>query len=226
VLSFFRKGPTGLEHLVSKATGLLGEARHSFDLATLALLTETDAAAVDTDIRETDERMSRAEQELRSELVVHISVQGASDIGSAFGLALLTNKIERIGAQTRNILDLAESDVTLAGQSDTDDLLTERTVISALFGEAAELMAEPNDDALDDMAARCEVLQAEHQAKIVGYLHSAEPGSVVVPRAIYYRYLKRVVANLVGVVAAATEPMPSTATLGDNADEPDGLAGS
>jgi len=218
MLSFFRKGPGGLEHLVSKATGLISDARHSFDLATLALLTQTDATAVDSDIRKTGQRMSRTEQELRSELVVHISVQGAADIGSVFGLVLLTNKIERIGAQTRNILDLAEAGVTLSGQADIDDLLNERTVISALFGEAAELMADPDDEALKVMAGRCEQIQAEQQAKIVGYLKSSEPGSVVVPRAIYYRYLKRIVANLLGVVVAANEPMPATNTLGDNAD--------
>lgn len=215
MLSFFRKGPIGLEHLVSKAIGLLGDARHSFDLATLAFLTETDAAAVDSDIRETDERMSQTEQELRSELVVHISVQGAADIGSAFGLVLLTNKIERIGAQTRNILDLAETGVNLAGQPDTEMLLAERSVISALFGEAAELMAEPDEDAIEDMSRRCEVLQAEYQEKIVGFLHSTEPGAVVVPRAIYYRYTKRIVANLVGVVIAASEPMPADDTASD-----------
>lgn len=215
VLSFFRKGPIGLEHLVSKATGLLGDARHSFDLATLALLTETDAAAVDSDIRETDQRMSQTEQELRSELVVHITVQGATDIGSAFGLVLLTNKIERIGAQTRNILDLAEAGVTLASQPDSDELLSERSVISALFGEATELMAEPDDESLEDFSRRCAILQDEQQEKITGYLHSTEPGEVVVPRAIYYRYVKRIVANLLGVVIAATEPMPATATIGD-----------
>ena len=215
MLSFFRKGPIGLEHLVSKAIGLLGDARHSFDLATLALLTETDAAAVDADIRETDERMSQTEQELRSELVVHISVQGPADIGSAFGLVLLTNKIERIGAQTRNILDLAEAGAHLAGQPDTEALLAERSVISALFGEAAELMAEPDEDAIEDMSRRCEALQAEQQEKIAGYLHSTEPGAVVVPRAIYYRYTKRIVANLVGVVIAASEPMPADDTASD-----------
>jgi hypothetical protein len=30
---------------------------------------------------------------------------------------------------------------------------------------------------------------------------------VVVPRAIYHRYLKRIVANLLGIVLAATEPL-------------------
>jgi len=213
VLTFFRKGPTGLEHLVSKAIGMLGDSRHSFDLATLALLTKTEAGAVDNDIRETDLRISLAEQELRSELIVHITVQGPTDIGSVFGLVLLSNKIERIGAQTRNVLDLAEAKVSLANQPDTEELLGERSVISALFGEVIELMAEHDDDALEDLNRRCEKLQAEQQKRIDSYLHSSEPGTVVVPRAIYQRYLKRVVANLVGIAHAASEPMPATDTL-------------
>ena len=109
VLSFFRKSPRGLEHAVSRAVGMLGDARHSFDLATLALLTDTNPSAVDADIRATDERMNRTEIELRSELVIHISVQGTMDIGAVLGLILLINRIERIGDQAKNVLDLAEA---------------------------------------------------------------------------------------------------------------------
>lgn len=221
MLAFLRKGPTGLEHLVAKAIGMLGDSRHSFDLATLALLTKTDAAAVDHDIRETDQRISLAEQELRSEVVVHITVQGPTDIGSVLSLVLLSNKIERIGAQTRNVLDLAEAGVSLANQPDTEELLNERSVISALFGEVTELMSEPDQDALEDLSRRCEELQAEQQNKIDSYLHSTEPGTVVVPRAIYQRYLKRVVANLVGIVIAASEPMPATDTLTEDSASSD-----
>ena len=207
VLSFFRKGPSGLEHAVSRAVGMLGDARHSFDLATLALLTETDASAVDADIRATDERMNRTEIELRSELVVHISVQGTMDIGSVLGLILLINKIERIGDQAKNVLDLAEAGAVLAGQPDTETLLAERAEISALFGEVAGLMVEHDDTRFAELTRQCEELQASHQSKIIGYLHSEEPGHQVVPRAIYYRYLNRIVANLVGIVRAASEPL-------------------
>jgi hypothetical protein len=132
----------------------------------------------------------------------------------------LANKIERIGAQTRNVLDLAEAGVSLANQPDTEELLNERSVISALFGEVTDLMSEPDEDALDDLSRRCEELQAEQQNKIDGYLHSTEPGTVVVPRAIYQRYLKRVVANLVGIVLAASEPMPATDTLTEDSARP------
>ena len=207
VLSFFRKGPSGLEHTVSRAVGMLGDARHAYDLATLALLTGTSADAVDADIRGTDDRIDKIAVELRTELVVHISVQGAMDIGSVLGLILLINKIERIGAQAKNVLDLAEAGAVLADQPDSEALLAERAEISALFSEVADLMTEHDDARLEDLRRRCETLQAAQQEKIVGYIHSDEPGHVVVPRAIYHRYLKRIVANLLGIVLAATEPL-------------------
>lgn len=207
VLSFFRKGPSGLEHAVSRAVGMLGDARHSFDLATLALLTDTDASAVDADIRATDERMNRTEIELRSELVIHISVQGTMDIGSVLGLILLINRIERIGDQAKNVLDLAEAGAVLTDQPDSEALLAERAEISALFGEVAELMVEHDDARFAELNRRCEELQAAHQAKIIGYVHSSDPGHQVVPLAIYYRYLNRIVANLVGIARAAAEPL-------------------
>lgn len=218
VLSFFKKGPTGLEHTIAKAVGMLGDARHSFDLATLALLTDTGPEAVESDIRTTDERINRTEMELRSELIVHVSVQGVLDIGSVLGLILLIKKIERIGDQAKNVLDLAEAGATLSDQPDSAAMLAERTEISAMFGEVADLMTEHDAVRFEALSRRCEQLEAEHQAKIVGYIHSDEPAHVVVPRTIYYRYLKRIVANLLGIVRSASDPI-SERTSGVDPDD-------
>ncbi len=209
VMSFFKKSPSGLEHVVARSASMLGDARHSFDLATLALLTETDWASVESDIRATDQRINHTEQELRSELVVHVTIQGAADIGSVLGMILLLKKIERIGDQAGNVLDLAESGVQLSDQADTDALLAERGIISTMFGEAAELLSDPADERIDSFSDRCQVLANAQQAKIEECLHSALPGKDVVPRAIYYRYLKRIIANLVGIVRTANEPLPT-----------------
>lgn len=221
VMSFFRKGPTGLEHIVTKSVGMLGDARHSFDLATLALLTETDAAAVDADIRATDERINATEQELRSELVVHVAVQGSLEIGTVLGLILLLKKIERIGDQAKNVLDLAEAGISLANEPDTADMLVERSIISSLFTETAEILAEPDEEAVADLGQRGGALLEEHQRKIDGYLHSDRPGHEVVPRAIYYRYLKRIVANLLGIAHTATDPIQTVDYLDDGATDTD-----
>jgi hypothetical protein len=207
VMSLFRKGPSGLEHVLTRSVGMLGDARHSFDLATLALLSTTDAAAVDADIRATDERINTTEQELRSELVVHVAVQGTLEIGTVLGMILLLKKIERIGDQAKNVLDIAEAGVSLAEEADIADLLDERATISALFNETAELLTEPDSDRLADLNRRGGELLTEHQRKIDEYLQSDRPGREVVPRAIYYRYLKRIVANLLGVARDASDPI-------------------
>ena len=48
----------------------------------------------------------------------------------------------------------------------------------------------------------------EYQAHIDTYIKSPRPGYEVGPLAIYYRYLKRMVANLRGVVGIAIDPLP------------------
>ena len=97
-------------------------------------------------------------------------------------------------------------------------MLAERGLISTMFGEAADLLGEPNAERTEDFATRVLALVAEHQAKIDGYLHSDRPGREVVPRAIYYRYLKRIVANLLGIVKTAADPLPAFSETDDKED--------
>lgn len=225
VLSFFKSssGEGGFDGIVARSVSMLSDARHSFDLATLALLTETDVTAVANDIRETDERINTAEQELRSELVVHVSVQGSADIGSVLGFTLLLKKIERIGDQAKNILDLAESDVSLANHPEVDDLLAGRQAVSLLFAEAAELLNETDvdEEALDSYVERTSARSAEYQSKISEFMTSERPGREVVPLAIYYRYLRRIVANLTGVVRTSADPFPQMDYLEDGTIDTD-----
>jgi hypothetical protein len=225
VLAFFKKGSGdgNLDHIVSRSVTMLGDARHSFDLATLALLTETNADSVADDIRDTDDRINQAEQELRSELVVHVSVQGTAEIGSVLGFTLLLKKIERIGDQAKNILDLAENGVSLASSDDVEELRSEQQIVSALFTEAADLLsnADVDEEQIDGYTARSADLEAGYQAKIDDFMTSDRPGREVVPRAIYYRYLKRIVANLNGIVRTSSEPIPTVDYLDEGATDTD-----
>ncbi len=212
VLAFFKKssGEGDFDHIVAKSIGMLGDARHSFDLATTALLTGAGADSVAQDIRDTDDRINVAEQELRSELVVHVSVQGSADIGSVLGFTLLLKKIERIGDQAKNILDLAEHGVSLADNPEIETLLAERRDVSTLFADAAELLgdSDASDAAIQAFSSRTQAMVDGYQDHIDGFMTSERPGREVVPLAIYYRYLRRIVANLVGVVRTSAEPLP------------------
>jgi phosphate uptake regulator len=217
VMSFFRRGDAGLEAITARTVSMLADARHSFDLASAALLSGADVATVAEDVRATDTRINRAEQELRGELVVHVSVQGSEDIGEVLGYILLIKKIERIGDQAKNILDLAEEGVDLSGAPDEKELTRHRRTISEMMGEAADLLTDGNQERAIAYRERSDVLRGELEGKIRECMHSELPGNEVVPRAILYRYWKRIVANLGGIVTTATEPLQHRGYLDDGA---------
>ena len=221
VMSFFRKGESGLDVVAHRTISMLADARHSFDLASAAVLSGASAADVGTDIRETDDRINRAEQELRGELVTHIAVHGSGDIGSVLSYTLLIKKIERIGDQSKNILDLAEEGVSLAGQPDTDEMVAIRRAISSMISETADLLTNEDVDKAADFRDRCDVFRRELEATIREYMHSEEPGSHAVPRAILYRYWKRIVANLGGIVSSVSEPLQNQDYLDDGQTDVD-----
>jgi phosphate uptake regulator len=215
VMSFFRKSESGLEHVSHQTISMLGDARHSFDLASAAVLGGADPAAVSADIEATDRRINEAEQQLRSELVVHVAVRGSGDIGLVLGYTLLLKKIERIGDQAKNIFELATEGVSLVGASDIEEFVTRREQISLMYAEAAELLVSQDEDAAREFVARSRELNDQCGAKVREYMQSEEPGSWAVPRAILYRYWKRIVANLAGIVTSAIEPLQTIDYLDD-----------
>lgn len=221
VMSFFRKGESGLDAITARTVSMLADARHSFDLASTALLGGADVATVADDIRATDNRINKAEQDLRGELVIHVSVQGSEDIGEVLGYTLLIKKIERIGDQAKNILDLAEEEVDLSSAPDLDDLSRLRTTISEMMGEAADLLATTEHIGAADFRDRADDLRRDLETRIRECMHSDLPGREVVPRAILYRYWKRIVANLSGVITTVTEPLQNQDYLDDGATDID-----
>lgn len=217
VMSFFRKSndESGIEHIAHQTISMLGDARHSFDLASTVVLSGADPAAVGADIEATDERINHAEQQLRSELVVHVAVRGGGDIGLVLGYTLLLKKIERIGDQAKNIYELAAEGVSLAGADDIDEFVARRQEISRMYVETADLLGSQDVEAAKDFLTRSLALNDLCGAKVREYMQSDQPGSWAVPRAILYRYWKRIVANLAGIVTAAIEPLQNIDYLDD-----------
>ena len=123
------------------------------------------------------------------------------------GLILLIKKIERIGDQSKNILYLAEDGADLRDAPDLDTLVGYRRTISEMLGQAADIIAVGDEAGATELRTRANTLQIELQDHIRELMHSEEPGREVVPRAILYRYWKRIVANIAGVVTTATEPL-------------------
>lgn len=221
VMSFFRRGEAPLEMIGHRTVSMLGDARHSFDLAATALLGGADPSMVGADIHATDDRINQAEQEIRGKLVVHAATHGTDDIAVVLSTTLLIKKIERIGDQVKNMFDMTEEGITFTGAPDLAELDEYRRTISGMISETADLLAEPDADGAADFRQRSDDLRRALEVKIREYMHSDEPGHYAVPRAILYRYWKRIVANLGGVVTSATEPFQKQGYFDDGATDID-----
>ncbi len=204
VLEFFRNTDDGLDQVENEVRVMIASCRHSFDLAMSALVSDADIEPVAAEVRATDDRINQIEENVRRELIVHTAVQGGADVGAVLALLLIVKKLERVGDQCKNILRLAEEGIRFSRADDYDQFVSYRTRCSKVFSDAQELLAqdEPDTSALvDDSLA----LMDECEEIVTELLHSDQPGSYAVARAMLYRYLKRMVANVLGTVVTMVE---------------------
>lgn len=195
-----------MARITGQIVAMVTDAQHSFEVATASVLSPTEVSAAADDIAATDRRINATEHAIRRELIVHTSVHGVADIGLVLGMSLLVKKIERIGDQAKNIMDLALEGVSLADAADVESFRDAQRAISTLFHDVAALVAEPELARADDIRHRADEQRRYHERCLRQLLHADEPGHWAVPRAVLHRYLKRIVANLEGVALTITDP--------------------
>ncbi|MCP5029271.1 MAG: phosphate uptake regulator PhoU [Actinomycetia bacterium] len=206
VLSFFRKGEPPLEQIERQIIEMLGDARHSFDLAMTSLLT-TDEGSPDGEVYRTDQRINDAERQIRRELVVHSAVQGTQDLATVLAHLLLIKKIERIGDQAKNIMDLRSEGVAFSSGPDVDVLRKARNDVSDAYADLLRVISNNEHDRINDYRTQVDELVASYEQALRDLIHSDQPASEAVPRALLYRYLKRIAANLSGIASTLTDPL-------------------
>ena len=209
VLDFFKGGgDRQLEAIGSAIAQMLADCRHTFDLAANALLGGTDPSVVGPEIRKSDRKVNKAERRVRRELVVHVSVRGTrADLPLVLASMSIVKDAERIGDYAKNIWDLAAAGIDLSGAEDLKQLLGVRDRTSALIGEAARIFLERDVVEAKALIERGDAIQDEHDAEVLRHLHSQEPVADAVTRALFHRYLKRIVAHAMNVLTSLVMPV-------------------
>ena len=221
MFNFLRGGPSGMDTVGRVMTAMLSDCRHTFDVAMAALEAGEDISGLVADVHETDERINAAEEQVRRRLLVHVSVQGTEDVGAVMADLLVVKKLERIGDQHKNILDLAEEGVRMAGAPDHAEIQRLRSEISGMFATTSAVVQEADLEGARAFAERATELRHEMERHIREMIHSDAPASHAVPRALLYRYLKRIVANLAGVAMTVVEGIERIERDPDGADVTD-----
>jgi len=209
VLDFFRGGGDAqLERIESQIRQMILDDRHTFDTAINALIGGTDPALVGKDIKKTDKGVNKAERAVRRELVVHVSVRGTSaDIPLVLASMSVVKDAERIGDYSKNIWDIANSGINLSGAEDINVLTQYRDRISKLIGETARVFGEKDIEAAHALLQGGDDLQDEFDDLVDEQLQTDKPGREAVPRALLYRYLKRITAHLMNILTSLVMPI-------------------
>lgn len=208
VLRFFQSsGEDRLEHAQGLLQQMLVNDRHCFEIATSTLLTGQDTGAVGPDLRDTDRQVNEAEREVRRDLVVHASVYGTSQVSAILIYMSIVKDVERIGDYAKNIFDVAAGGADLSGQPDSAELVAYRDRISEMIIEAAGAFAEEDGGAANALIAEADAMQDEFDAKVAALVTSDRPGHEAVPRALLFRYYKRIIGHLMNVLSAVIMPL-------------------
>ena len=209
VMEFFRGGADKeLEQIEQSIQQMLVDCRHTFDAAINALLGGTDPALVKKTIKRTDRQVNKAQREIRRELVVHASVRGAqADIPMVLVSMSIVKDAERIGDYAKNIFDIAKAGVDLSAAEDLDQLLVHRDQVSRLISETARIFGDR------DIEAAHQILQAEDENKdvyddlVIAQINTDASAAIAVPRALLYRYFKRITAHSMNVLTSLVMPL-------------------
>lgn len=199
VFEFFRNAGDGLDRVEGEVRSMIGSCRHSFDLAMSTLVSDADIAPVAAEVRATDERINGIEETVRRSLIVHTTVMRGTDVGAVLALLLIVKKLERVGDQSKNILSLAEEGVRFSDAADYGRFVDLRARTSQVFTEAEALLGQSEPE-LEGFIEESVTLMDELELLVTELLHSEQPGSYAVPRAMLFRYQKRIVANVLGTV--------------------------
>ena len=207
VMSFFRRSDdSGIDHIEAQVQRMVTDARHTFDLAMNAL-TGGSVASVGDEVRRTDRQINVTEMEIRRELVVHFSVHADGDATEMLVIMNMIKDLERIGDYNKNVFDLAEEGVSFMDADDLDRILGFRDEISSRIALMGEILTTRDSERARAFIARGNVMRHEFDDLVTELVHSTSVANHAVPRALLYRFLKRITAHSLNVVTAVVMPV-------------------
>ena len=207
VMSFFRRPEeSGLENIESQVQRMGNDARHTFDLA-LSAVTGGAVETVADEIRETDRQINATEVEIRRALLVHASVHGGIDTPEVLAFMNMIKDLERIGDYNKNIFDLAEEGVSFTESPEIDSILSLRDEVSSRISLMGEILSVRDEERARTYIERGDELRKDFDRRVNELLHSTEAAVTAVPKALLFRFLKRVSAHSSNVVSAVVMPV-------------------
>lgn len=208
VLRFRRDGDAErLDRIEATLQRMITDDLSAFDLAVSALMGRTSPHEIGAELRATDHRVNAAEREIRRELMVHASVQGAIDTPAILLYMSIVKDVERIGDYAKNLFDLANDGADLSLGLHTGPVAQSVTDVPSFIAESAQAFAARDLDASRALLRRGDELLDGFDRRVSELVREEHPDGQAVAVALTYRYLKRIVAHMMNVLSAVVMPI-------------------
>ena len=207
MFSIFRDSDQ-LEAVEQQLVQMLANCENAFRLAIAAVFDEMDVIEAGQLLGAVDRELNKTERAIRRELLVHGTVRGAEvDQGLMLTYMSLAKDIERIGDYCKNIWNLAQMGVNLSGGSDHDELTKPCDRVAGLIETALEAFAEQDAEKVHELIPGIREDTHHYDVHVIEFVNSDLPGREAAPRALFYRYIKRISAHLSNVLSSVVMPV-------------------
>lgn len=208
VMDFFRgTADSGLDNVEAQLVQMLVDGREVYDAAMSTVLGTHTPKEVKKEVKGTDRGINAMQQEIRRELVVHASVYGYANLPSILTYMSIVKDAERVGDNAKNIFDLAKYGADFRGAADQDELEHYRDAVSHLIQDAADVFSARDTEKAQELIDKADGFLDEYDAHVKAAFKFEGPSSESVPRALYYRYLKRITAHLMNMMTSLVMPI-------------------
>jgi phosphate transport system protein len=208
VFNFRRDGDAErLDRIEDVLQEMITDDLHAFDLAMSALLGQTSPHEIGAELRATDHRVNARERDIRRELVVHASVQGAIDTPAILIYMSIVKDIERIGDYAKNLFDLAADGVDLSSGMYTGEITKLAGEVPTFLTAAAAAFADRDVERSKELLRQGDDLLDRFDVRVSELVKEEHPDRQAVAVALTHRYLKRIVAHGMNVLSAVVMPV-------------------
>lgn len=203
----FWKGDSTLKSIFSEFDEMLVISKEMFEKSTAALFGLTgDLEGDSRELIKLDCRLNAMQQNIRRDIVTHITVQGSKDILPCLLLMSIVKDAERLGDYCKNIMEIAERFTDFERGSYFETLKKMQKDILNWFDETKSSFDEI--DAEHAQKTRENAFASEKECdRIAWEMINAKNKKDAVALALLFRFFKRVSAHLGNICTSVIMPL-------------------
>jgi phosphate uptake regulator len=184
---------------------MLATSSKTFGAAIDSLFRRVEPDDVGRKLHKRDRSINRAERAIRRELVVHAGVRGrTADIPTLLAYMSISKDIERVGDFAKDLWDLGVAGLDLSAEPDVDTIEAEVGRVADLIVETARIFAERDASTATTLLNENDEFKELLEERMLGEIGTPHGGA---GRALFYRYLQRIVAHLMNVMTSVVMPL-------------------